>query len=205
MRAKLVFLLTAVALPAIAFAATDNQKCRAQKNKIAGKYSFCRQKAHAKSVKKEEPPDFTKCVELFDKLWAKAESKWGTECQTLGDASEIKQRVENCTTGMASILDCVGVAGSCWFLGQPGQSCDDVCAERGLAVDPATAAYAAASDANCNSVLDALGDTNPAYVGPVNACLIAVGCHVTNGNTRSLCGSTDEAALVTAERACACE
>ena len=205
MRTTLVVLLTAVLLPVLAIAATDNQKCRAQKNKIAGKYSFCRQKAYAKGAKKDEPPDFTKCVEIFDKLWAKAESKWGTECQTLGDAADIKQRVENCTTGLASILDCVNVAGSCWFLGQAGESCDDVCTGRGLVVDPATAAFAAASAGNCNAVLDALGDTNPAYVGPVSACLISLGCHVTNGDTRFLCGSTDDAALLSAERACACE
>lgn len=205
MRATFVFLLIVVVSPGLAIAATDNQKCRAQKNKIAGKYSFCRQKAFAKGVKKDEPPDFSKCVELFDKLWAKAESKWGTQCQTLGDAAEIKQRVENCTTGLASILDCVDVAGSCWFLGQPGESCNDVCAGRGLVVDPATAAYAGTSDANCNAVLDALGDTNPPYVGPVSACLVPVGCHVTGGNSRFLCGSTDDAALGNAERACACE
>jgi hypothetical protein len=194
-----------LAMPAIATAVTDAQKCQAAKNKIAGKYAFCRQKAFAKSVKKGIPPDFTKCVEKFDDKWNKTELKLGTACPTLGDGADIRQHIEHCTLGVASILDCVSVAGSCWFLGQDGDSCDAACASVGLVVDPATSAYAGASPANCNAVLDALGDTNPP-VGASGPCLISLGCHIFGGTTRTLCdASTDDAAIAGYERVCACQ
>jgi hypothetical protein len=192
-------------MPVVATAATNAQKCEAKKNQIAGKYAACREKAVAKGIKKDEPPDFTKCVEKFDKLWDKAETKWGTECPTLGDANDIKQRVENCMLGVSSILACVSVAGSCWYLGQPGDSCETACSSLGLVIDPATGTFAAASADNCNGVLDALGDQNPDVVGPPGACLIGLGCHVIGGSTRTLCNSADDAASGAAERACACQ
>ena len=36
-------------------------KCEADKNKIAGKYAFCRQNAEAKAIKKGEAADYSKC------------------------------------------------------------------------------------------------------------------------------------------------
>jgi hypothetical protein len=189
----------------VAMAASDSDKCQAAKNKIAGKYAFCRQKSVAKGIKKGLPPDFSKCVEKFDDKWGKTELKFGTECPTLGDGADIKQRVENCMLGVASILDCVNVAGSCWYFGQDGASCTATCASLGLVVDPATSTFAGASPANCNAVLDALGDGNPAVVasGP---CLVGLGCHVFGGTTRTLCDvSSDGAALAGYERVCACQ
>jgi len=201
----LLSIALSLALPVVGMAATNTEKCQAKKNQVAGKYAACRQNAVAKGIKKNAPADFTKCIEKFDKQWSKAELKWGTECQTLGDGADIKQRVENCMLGVSSILACVSVAGSCWYLGPDGDSCEQTCASLGLAVDPATSAFAAASSANCNAVLDALGDQNPDVVGPPAACLIGLGCHVLNGTTRTLCNSADDAAFAGAERACACQ
>jgi hypothetical protein len=203
---EVVAVVLALAIPALALAGpTDAEKCQSKKNKIAGKYAACRQIVTAKSVQKGVPPDFTKCVEKFDKLWDKSETKWGTECANLGDGADIKQHVENCMLGVASLLACVPVGGSCWYLGQDGASCTDACASLGLVVDPATSAFAAASAANCNAVLDALGDGNPDWVGPPGECLVALGCHVLNGSSRVLCGSVDGAAVAGTERACACQ
>ncbi len=43
-----------------ASAITPEDKCEADKNKIAGKYAFCRQKAEAKAIKKAEAADYTR-------------------------------------------------------------------------------------------------------------------------------------------------
>jgi hypothetical protein len=53
-------------------------KCQAGKNKEAGKYAFCRQKAEAKAITTGDLADYTKCNEKFFDKWAKAEAKAGT-------------------------------------------------------------------------------------------------------------------------------
>ncbi len=67
-------LTMALASPALA-GPTTAEKCEAAKNKEAGKYAFCRQKAEQKAIKKAEAPDYSKCdTKLLDK-WTKAEQK----------------------------------------------------------------------------------------------------------------------------------
>lgn len=202
---KIATIVAVLSIPAFAFAApTDAQKCQAQKNKIAGKYALCLQKAVAKAVKKGTTVDTAKCGEVFDKLWGKAEAKW-TSCPTVADGAEIKGKVEPCMLTVSSSVACdVALGGACWYLGQAGESCDDACANLGLVHDPATATFGAASDTNCNAIMDALGDQSTPYVGPPAACLIALGCHAVGGS-RILCGSAPEQSLAGAQRACACE
>lgn len=66
-----------------AWGLSPEDKCEVDKNKEAGKYAFCRQKAEAKAIKKGTAPDYAKCdAKLLDK-WAKAEQKAidkGTSC-----------------------------------------------------------------------------------------------------------------------------
>lgn len=202
---KIATIVAVLLVPAFALGGpTDAQKCQAQKNKIAGKYALCIHKAVAKAVKKGAPVDTTKCVEKFDKLWEKAEMKW-TACPTVGDAAEIKGKVEDCTLTVSSSLACdVLYGGACWYLGLPGQSCDDVCNDLGLVYDPATATVGAVSDTNCNAIMDALGDGSTPWVGPQGECLIALGCYTSVG-ARTLCSSTSDAALGGAARVCACQ
>lgn len=62
---------------------SPESKCEAKKNKIAGKYAFCRQKAEAKAIKKGAAPDYSKCNEKLSDKWAKAEQQAidkGTAC-----------------------------------------------------------------------------------------------------------------------------
>jgi hypothetical protein len=202
---KIAMIVAVLLVPAFALAGpTDEQKCQAKKNKVAGKYAFCLQKAVAKAVKKGTSVDTSKCIEVFDKLWNKAEMKW-TSCPTVGDGAEIKGKVEQCMLTVSSSLACdVSLGGACWYLGLSGESCDDVCANLGLVHDPATSTFGAASDTNCNAIMDALGDASTPYVGPPQGCLIALGCYA-SGGARSLCGSAPDEGLAGAQRACACE
>jgi hypothetical protein len=53
-------------------------KCQAGKNKEAGKYAACRQKAEAKAITSGDPADYTKCDAKFFAKWARLEEKAGT-------------------------------------------------------------------------------------------------------------------------------
>lgn len=77
----------------MAAAITDVEKCEAAKNKIAGKYAFCRQKAEAKAIKTGAAPDYTKCDATFADKWMKAETKGGGMCPTNGDQTDIQGQV----------------------------------------------------------------------------------------------------------------
>jgi hypothetical protein len=185
---------------------TDAQKCEAAKNKTAGKYAFCRQKAEAKAVKKGDTPDYDKCIEKFDDAWDKSETKYPT-CPTSGDGADIKALVESCMSGVAAKLDCAGafVGGHCWYLGASGDSCDDTCVASGSSYEAAGGTYVTTTNANCNAVMDALGDASPPLPGgspPI--CLVPMGCY-RSGGSRALCsGSTSDALIGGAERACPC-
>ncbi len=90
-----------------ALAITPEDKCEADKNKIAGKYAFCRQKAEAKAIKKGEAPDYSKCdTKLLDK-WAKAEQKAidkGTTCVDSVSDTAIQNLVTAHADGVANAL-----------------------------------------------------------------------------------------------------
>jgi hypothetical protein len=55
-------------------------KCEAKKNKFAGKYYFCREKAEMKGILKGLPPDYSKCTSKFDEKWAQEETKGDGMC-----------------------------------------------------------------------------------------------------------------------------
>ncbi len=63
-------LMTAVS----ALATTPADKCESGKNRIAGAYYACREKAEAASVIKGLPADYSKCSTKFDEKWDAAES-----------------------------------------------------------------------------------------------------------------------------------
>lgn len=108
-RAKLVALVVAVLITATgtAWGATTEEKCEAAKNREAGKYAFCRAKAEAKSIKKGEAPDYSKCDTKLLKQWAKAEEKAvnkGTACIDAVSDAAIQSFVTAHTDVVASAL-----------------------------------------------------------------------------------------------------
>jgi len=82
MRTRIV--LAAVAALALtgthAQAFSDPGKCEAAKNKVAGKYYFCREKAEAKALTTGGTPDYSKCTSTFDEKWNLAETNGGGVC-----------------------------------------------------------------------------------------------------------------------------
>jgi hypothetical protein len=79
--------ITGAAVAAIAFTATaalaaptPADKCEASKNKTAGAYYSCREKAEATAIKKATTPDYSKCTAKFDSSWDKAETTGEGAC-----------------------------------------------------------------------------------------------------------------------------
>jgi hypothetical protein len=107
---------------------------------------------------------------------------------------------------------CTGqlVGGFCWFLGAPGASCDAVCTGMGMTCNPATETYAGSggTDANCGSVLAALGVGDPFTGSPPCPAGAGLGCVdlPSVGELRCTPPVTDCAAsFVGLARACACQ
>lgn len=77
------FLLAAFAMgagPGTSAAATPADKCEAGKNKIAGAYYACREKAESTAITKAVAADYSKCSTKFDEKWSGAESKGEGAC-----------------------------------------------------------------------------------------------------------------------------
>jgi hypothetical protein len=71
----------AIALTGSAMAATsDADKCEATKNKAAGSYYSCLEKAVATGITKGASPDYSKCDDKFTSSWDKAETKGEGAC-----------------------------------------------------------------------------------------------------------------------------
>jgi len=95
----------ALLLPAArAEAISDADKCEAAKNKIAGKYAFCRQKADAKAIKTGDPVDYSKCDTNFATKWGTAETDGGGMCPTIGDQAAMLSFISQCTDDVATQL-----------------------------------------------------------------------------------------------------
>lgn len=108
-------------------ALSDADKCEAAKNKIAGKYAFCREKAEAKAIRKGGAPDYTKCDAKFSQKWADAEAQGGGMCPTTGDQAAMQSCITTATNQWAAALSggpsCGGVGGG--GLPETGQTqCD---------------------------------------------------------------------------------
>jgi cysteine-rich repeat protein len=112
--------------------------------------------------------------------------------RTDGDGCDFECSVETCEDSEdpecvdpeepAEDFDCAleggeVVDGACWFLGEKGASCEDTCADAGLAYDHATESVAGSggTNASCKNVLNALG----LAVGSATArsCDAGIGCH----------------------------
>ena len=75
--------LACIVTASAAAAITPEERCEADKHKIAGRYAFCRQRVEFKAIKSGASPDFSKCDLKLIKKWSKAEEKAinaGTTC-----------------------------------------------------------------------------------------------------------------------------
>jgi len=107
-----------------ALGVTPLNKCEAAKNKVAGKYFFCRQKAQANAIKKGTLPDYAKCDALYLTKWMEAEANVGGICPTLGDQSPIQTCIEEHTSQMALALKHGGTCASGGLQETGQQQCD---------------------------------------------------------------------------------
>ena len=74
------FALLVVAMPAVA-GPTPARKCEAAKDKAAGAYYACREKAESSAIGKGLPSaDYSKCTEKFNGSWDKAENAVASAC-----------------------------------------------------------------------------------------------------------------------------
>ena len=95
-----------------AHGASVADKCEAAKNKVAGKYALCRQKAEAKAIKTASTPDFTKCDPKFSQKWATAEAAGGGMCPTQNDEAAMQSCIAAHTSEVAAALMSGGTCGS---------------------------------------------------------------------------------------------
>jgi len=107
-------------------------------------------------------------------------------------------------TACAISPDGVSVGGSCWFLGEPNQSCDEVCDLRGLNYSVATRTFAGSdgSISNCREVLTALGADWS--TGGDATCSSGLGCTFDGANAVRCTTPTTSSASSGLQRACAC-
>ncbi len=97
-------------------AATPAQKCQMNKNKEAGKYAFCRQKAEGKLALKGDATKYaeaiTKCETKYNTKWPKLEQKAvdkGGMCPSVADQAAIKASVDDHTAVIATALSGAGL------------------------------------------------------------------------------------------------
>lgn len=202
-------------------AASDAEKCQASKNKEVGKYVACLQKAEAKAILKGTAPDYSKCDDTLHTKWAKLDSKYLSECPTIGDEESLQVASESFTEEVANLLGgappCLGngveVGGHCWFLGYQGESCQSVCVSEGLVYSEATREFAGSDthwEGTCGSVLSALGvPSGPVFVSSsldTGCAFCSVQGPCGSAHRRRYTGSTTSTgASALSRRACACE
>lgn len=72
---------------------TAGNKCEANKLRTAAKYSACRLNTTAAAARTGGTATFTKCDAKFTTRFARAESRGGGPCPTMGDAAKIQDEV----------------------------------------------------------------------------------------------------------------
>jgi Protein of unknown function (DUF1566) len=103
--------------------------CAAAKNRLAGKYAQCRQKAEAKAIKSGATVDFSRCDDTLSAKWPLAETKASGACPTSGDESAIAALVADHSDSIHDALAGSGPSTCGFSLSRPlvtGQTqCDD--------------------------------------------------------------------------------
>jgi hypothetical protein len=97
--------LTAVLPVATTAGPPPADKCEASKNKIAGSYYSCLEKAESKAILKGLPPDYSKCTEKFLDKWGTAETKGAGSCpDTITAAQDMADYLAAQAAETASVL-----------------------------------------------------------------------------------------------------
>jgi len=148
--------------------AVAQNKCAGAKIKAAGKKAKCLLDLEAKAAETgiaADPTKVQKCKSKLTSTFTKLEGKGG--CATSGDAQAIEDKVDAFVADVAAELTeaCpasgVSFAGNCWYLGTGNspESCDDVCAAKGLTCNETATRDTAGSGgtlANCGAIVDLL-------------------------------------------------
>jgi len=104
---------------------TDAEKCQSAKNKVAGKYAFCRAKVEVKAIKKAVAPDYTKCNDKLLRQWTRAELP--AACTDSVTVAAIQAFVSANTDAIATALDGGALAGcGDGVVNVAGEQCDGV-------------------------------------------------------------------------------
>lgn len=98
----LPLLVAACTGPALALSAAE--QCQANKNKLAGQYIACRHKVVATALRRQDEPDFSRCVSMFERKWPAIEAGAGAACPTIGDMAAMRAMFDQLTTATASLL-----------------------------------------------------------------------------------------------------
>jgi hypothetical protein len=114
--------------------------------------------------------------------------------------------------GNAACLAGAEVGGACWFLGEVGESCSQVCDAAGFAYDQATRTFAGSdgTNANCVAVLDALNVIGGAVQDLPCDEDASIGCTfepdlMAAGRIRCTRPTLPDAFVNGVQRACACQ
>jgi hypothetical protein len=115
-RGTMMIALAAGLWASAALAATDAERCQADKNQAAGKYAACRQKAEKKFILTGDATKYadsiTKCTTKFTDTWQRLEEKAVAAGATCPDApliganfqTVIDQHTANIATALSRIL-----------------------------------------------------------------------------------------------------
>ncbi|MBI5504181.1 MAG: DUF1566 domain-containing protein [Deltaproteobacteria bacterium] len=110
--------LVLTAVSALA-AAPPADKCEASKNKTAGAYYSCREKAEATAITKAATPDYSKCSTKFDSSWDKAETAGAGACPDTVLTAPVNTYIAAQAAEAASVVagapipDCAGDLSAC--------------------------------------------------------------------------------------------
>jgi hypothetical protein len=185
-------------------------RCVVDKLGVAAKYVACRLRAQAQAVGDDRLPSFTQCDTKFRASIARVETKAAGACPVTGNAEALQALMTAHTQSLATAITTCGVelGGACWYLGTPGQSCNDVCDGVGRTYDPATGTFAGAegSNENCAAVLAAF------ELGPLDEpdapCAVGLGCAIGDDGVSFRCGlgrtTSPSASVSITRRLCAC-
>jgi len=113
---------TALAAPSTA------DKCKASKNKLAGTYYMCREKAEALAISKGTSPDYSRCAARFGEKWNGAEMAGGGMCpDSIALAADVDAFIAGQATAAAAVVagaQGIPVCGD-GVVNVPGEHCDD--------------------------------------------------------------------------------
>lgn len=158
-------------------AVTPADKCEAAKNKIAGKYYFCRAKAEAKALTASTSPDYSKCTAKFDDKWNTAETIGDGMCPDNMSTASMNAYVATQAAEAAAVIAGGPLAG-CGdsIVNASGETCDgsdlagETCVSLGFtsgSLSCSGCAFDLSGCAGCSPVsgLPATGQTTPHGAG----------------------------------------